>query len=108
MRLEETFATVAYASGRLDVGPVVQYFRARLQDGQVQDGPSAATFRRVHVRGQPGADLFIHIETAAQGVRVEIRDTTVPPAPDLPDETARWRNVGLTPKGALVNPAHLD
>jgi len=37
-----------------------------------------------------------------------IRDTTPPKGPPLPDENARWKQVGLTPSGRLVDPTHLD
>jgi hypothetical protein len=103
-----SFVDVVYASGPMSVDALVRYFRARLQDGSLRAGPTVATFEHVKVRGQPGMDLLVKIAAAPGGVTVQLRDATPPPAPNLPDEPARWRQVGLTPDGRLADPAHLD
>jgi len=104
------FVDVAYADAAASVHSLAQYFRARVTDGTMREGPVAATFEHVHARGQAsgGADLLVRIAATANGATVEIRDTTPPPAAVLPDEPSRWRNVGLTPEGRLADPAHLD
>ena len=106
--IEEAFVDVVYANGRVPVHAVVQYLRPRLQEGDLREGDSAATFDHVKVRGQPGLELRIRITTAPEGTRVELRDSTPHPAPNLPDEAARWKQAGLTPDGRLANPTHLD
>jgi hypothetical protein len=108
LRLDASFMDVAYASGPVGVHPLVQYFRARLTDGSLREGPEAATFERVHAAGAPGKELEVRILLQPGGSRVEVRDATPPPVPALPDESARWRQVGLTPKGRLADPTHLD
>ena len=42
------------------------------------------------------------------GTKVELFDSTPPPLPDLPDEQARWKAVGLTPDGKILDPKHLE
>lgn len=108
LRIEEAFSDVVYARGRVPVHALVQYFHARLQEGGVREGEHSATFDHVKVRGEPGLELGIHIVTESGGTRVEIRDTTPPPTPDLPDQASRWKQVGLTPDGRLADPTHLD
>ena len=108
LQIEESFTDVVYANGHVPIHALVQYLRDRLQEGGVREGADAATFDHVKVRGRPGLELQVRIAVAPQGTRVEIRDTTPPPAPSLPDETARWKQVGLTPDGHLANPKHLD
>jgi hypothetical protein len=108
LRIDESFAQVVYASGRVPVHALVQYFRPRLQDGGLREGASSASFDDVKLRGKPGLRLAIHITTIPGGARVEIRDTTPPPAPNLPDESSRWKEVGLTPDGRMADPTHLD
>jgi hypothetical protein len=108
VKLRESFVDVAYASGPAAVPALVQYFRARLEDGALREGPGAATFEHVKVRGKPGADLTVRITPAPSGANVEVRDTTPPRLPPLPDEAARWKQVGLTPEGRLADPRHLD
>jgi hypothetical protein len=102
------FVPVVYASGRLTVAPVVRYFSARLEGGDLHEGPAAATFEHVAVRGKPGVELMIHIAASIAGVRVEIRDTTPVPAPNLANDAERLRHVGLTPTGRVLDPTHLD
>ena len=105
---DASFADLVYASGPVGVHPLVEYFRARLIDGSLREGPEAATFEHVHVPDAPGKDLRVHIVLRPGGCRVELRDTTSAPVPVLPDNDARWRQVGLTPQGRLADPTHLD
>ncbi len=103
-----SFAAVVYATGAFAVHPLVQYFRARLEGGVLREGPVAATFEHVGVRGKPGLELVVRIGLVPGGSSIEVRDATPPTAPILPDEAARWRQVGLTPNGRLADPSHLD
>jgi hypothetical protein len=106
--VDGAFADAVFATGYGDVAPVARYFRNRLQDGDLRQGAASATFEHVHAPSDPGRELHVHLETVALKVRIEVRDTTPPPAPVLPDEKARWRQVGLTPDGRLADPTHLD
>jgi hypothetical protein len=103
------FATVVYASGRLPVHPVVDYFRARLQGGELREGATSATFQHVMVRGgMPDRELSVHIAETIAGVTVEMRNTTPPHIPEMPNDAERLKRVGLTPQGAFLDPKHLD
>jgi hypothetical protein len=108
IRIDETFARVVFASGPLTVHPIVQYFRSRLHDGDVREGETSATFEHVTAPGKPDRSLTIHIAEVRRATTIEIRDATPPPSPNLPDETARWKNVGLTPNGRILDPTHLE
>jgi hypothetical protein len=102
------FVQVVNASGRLTVHPVVQYFRARLEGGDLREGAASATFEHVAVRGKPGVELSVHIDASIAGVRVQMRNTTPVPAPNLANDAERLKHVGLTPKGGFLDPTHLD
>lgn len=102
------FVPVVYASGRLTVHPVVQYLRARLEGGDLHEGEASATFDHVTVRGRPGVELKVHVDASVAGVRVEIRDATPIPAPNLANDAERLKHVGLTPTGRFLDPTHLD
>jgi len=108
LRVEGVFVDVVYATGPATVHPLVQYFRARLTGGGVREGATSATFDHVRVPGQPSVELLVRVAEAPGGARVEVRDVTPRPAPKLPDEAARWRQVGLTPDGRLADPTHLE
>jgi hypothetical protein len=106
--VEAAFVNVVYATGPVLVHSVARYFRSRLEDGALRESQSAATFEHVKVRGKPGLELTIRILAGAEGTRVEIRDTTPPSTPNLPDDAARWRQIGMTPQGRPLDPTHLD
>jgi hypothetical protein len=108
LRLVEAFPDVAYARGLAPVHSLVLYFRARLRDGSLHEGEEAATFEHVHAPARLDRELTVHIGTTIGGVRVDIRDTTPPVLPNLPDDTARYRQVGLRPDGKWMDPTHLD
>jgi hypothetical protein len=98
LHLEEAFNDLAYARGA---------FRARLRDGNLHEGEEAATFDHVHAPGRPDRELSVHIAATAGAMRVELRDTTMPVTSSLPNDEARFRQVGLTPDGRWLDPTHL-
>jgi hypothetical protein len=102
------FVDVAYAGGPASVHALARYFRPRLTGGTLREGPLTAVFEHVKVPGKPGIELSVHIASAADGSTIALRDSTPRPAPALPDEASRWRQVGLTPQGRLADPTHLD
>jgi hypothetical protein len=108
IHVEATFVDVVYADAPASVHALAAYFQRRLEDGSAHEGPSAATFEHVHVRGKAGRELTIRVAAGAGGSIVEIRDSTPPKATNLPDEPARWRHAGMTPNGRLLDPTHLD
>ncbi len=108
VHVDEAFADTVYASGMVPLHALAQYLEARLQGGDLREGEAAATFERTQLPGRPGRDLLVRMSKAGQTVHLEIHDTTPPPLPNLPDEKARWRAVGLTPDGHLADPTHLD
>ena len=107
--VEGAFSDEVIASGPVGLHPFVEYLKARLQDGDVREGETSATFDHVRVAGNAASpELRVHLGISTDGVRVDIHDETptgvTPPA----DETARWRRAGLTPDGRLADPHHLD
>src|SRR5262249_17095903 len=98
-----------FANGPYRIHALVEYFRARLQEGSVREGAESATFEHVKVPGKPGQELSIVLALAPiGGVNVVVRDTPPPTAPALPDEEARWRATGLTKQGRVIDPTHLE
>ena len=87
---------------------LVKYFRTRISEGQRTEGDTFAEFDDVRIGGNPGRVFRIRMtELPSRGTLLEIDDVTPPPAEDLPNEEARWRKVGLTPQGKLLDPTHL-
>jgi hypothetical protein len=107
IRVEGSFVHVVYARGEGTIAALTKYFTARLSGGEFRQGTESATFDHVRSPAKPGIDLRIVIRVRGTEATIEIRDISLPPAPDLPDEAARWRQVGLTPDGRLADPTHL-
>ena len=109
-RIDGAFSdTTVNATVSAKLAPVVEYLRARVRDGTLAKGQFTATFEHVKVPGRPGRELRIRVnEVTGVGTKVELFDSTPPPVADLPDEEARWKAVGLTKDGKLLDPKHLE
>ncbi len=108
LKVDGAFADVVFASGPVAVHPLVKYFRARLTDGSLREGDDAATFEHVHVPGKSTDDYTLRITAFPGYARVEFRNVTPKAQPNLPDDTARWRQAGLTPQGRVLDPKHVE
>jgi hypothetical protein len=108
LRLSARVADAAYAKGPVGVSPLVHYFQARVQDGDLRQGDTSATFTGVHALGVGARLLSIHIAQVQGTTSVDIHDDTPPVPPQLPDDTERWKRVGLSPQGRILDPTHLD
>lgn len=97
-----------WAKGPVSVHALAKYFHARLVEGTMREGDEAATFDHVRAPGVANRLLLVTIRKerdATTSVRIE--DLTLPPAPDM-TQAERWRAVGLTPEGKLIDPTHLN
>jgi hypothetical protein len=108
LRIDGAFVDVIMMSGPLAPRSLVAYFRAHVQNGDLREGEVSSTFDQVTAPGNPDRPLSVHIAKAGDGAHVEIRDLTPVPLPPMPDEAARWKHVGLTPSGRILDPTHLD
>jgi hypothetical protein len=108
LQVDGRFADEVMASGPVALHPLVAYFQAHVQSGGLSEGATSATFDRVMAPDKPERLLSVHMVKVGDGVHVDIRDVTPLKVPPLPDEPARWKQVGLTPNGRLLDPTHLD
>ncbi len=107
--IDGAFGNAVNATVSAKIGPVVDYLRARVRDGTLAKGQFTATFEHVKVPGRPGRELRIRLnEIGGVGTKVELFDSTPPPVADLPSEEDRWKAVGLTKDGKLLDPKHLE
>jgi len=88
------------------------FVRARVKSGRVLIGATTTTFEDVVVPSEPTRHLKIEIRqlTTMDGNRSEMVVKDVTPPPSNPNETDadRWRKVGVTPDGKLLDPKHLQ
>jgi hypothetical protein len=108
LTVDERHIEVVKATGTMNAHALVKYFQAHLIGGSLREGERSATFEHVRASGTPpDTDLAIHIATFVQKTTVDVSATPIVAAPVLPDEESRWREVGLTPEGKVLDPTHL-
>jgi hypothetical protein len=97
------------AVGLVTLHAFVKYLRAHVQESDLDEGDQYADLHKVKLHGKPGALYDMHLAPDGfRGTMLLVQDVTPVPAPDLPDEAARWKAVGLTPSGKVLDPTHLD
>jgi hypothetical protein len=88
------------------------FVRARVKSGRVLIGTTMTTFEDVVVPSEPTRHLKIEIRqlTTLDEHRSEmiVRDITPPPSDPNETDADRWRKVGLTPDGRLIDPGHMQ
>ena len=109
MKLDTRFPDAAFASGEASHKDVVNYVRDRVIATKVETLETKTVFDGATLKSTPANKL--HIEVIALGggrSKLVIRDETRPPAKPGLTEEERWREVGMTPQGELIDPTHLD
>jgi hypothetical protein len=108
LQVRESYVDLVSAFGPVSVHSLVRYLTAHLDGGSLREGAEAATFEHVSARGKPEPELLVHVTSEFGGSRLEIHKVTHPPGSPLLDEPSRWRQVGLTPQGKVLDPSHLE
>jgi hypothetical protein len=109
MKLDTRFPDAAFASGEASHKDVVNYVRNRVIASKVETLQVKTVFEGVTLKA--ATENKLHIEVIALGSgrsRLVVRDETRPPAKPGLTEEERWREVGMTPQGELIDPSHLD
>jgi hypothetical protein len=107
--INQTFTDAVFASGPVSASDLANYVRARIREGTVSVGATATVFDKVKPQGDPKLTLSIRINSGpmGRGARIELRNVTPPPLPDLPSTADRWKQFGLSPDGKQLDPQHL-
>jgi hypothetical protein len=109
MEIREAFNTVVYAWGPVDPMRLANYLRGQVKGGSISVGAAATVFDQVTVPSNGKRLLRLRVDAAGQGrsARLEVRDVTPPPPVPAVDDAERWKRVGMTPDGKLLDPGHL-
>jgi hypothetical protein len=109
MKVDTRFPDATFASGEASHKDVVGYVRDRVVAEKVETLQTKTVFGGATMKTSPANKLRIEVIAMGAGhCKLVVRDETRPPAkPGLTDEE-RWREVGMTPQGELIDPAHLD
>jgi hypothetical protein len=98
MRVERIFSDSFVARGHVDVEPLANYVRRRVDASSVEIGAARTLFPKAHVKGEPDAKMVrIEVVRDNDSSLLIVRDITPPPvAPGLSDDE-RWRKAGVVP-----------
>jgi hypothetical protein len=105
------FGDVAYARGTVAMRAVAGYLRDHTQGGSEHKEGNSVRFDQVTAIGASAPPLQIRVDALPSGTQVVFHDQT---PPELPpdyaerDEAARWRSVGLTTSGKIIDWTHLN
>jgi hypothetical protein len=110
LTIDQALPEVVFASGPVGASDLANYVRARVRDGAVTVGATATVFDQVKPIDDPSRLLYIRIFSGpmGRGARMEVRNVTPPPLPNLPNEAERWKQMGLSPDGRILDPKHLQ
>jgi hypothetical protein len=108
LRVVGRFDDVVFASG--DVAPelVANYVRQRVIAAHVETGPAKTVFTGVTLKIDPARTLRVDVVSRNGETDLTVRDETRPPARPGLSEAERWKELGLTPNGAPLDPTHLE
>jgi hypothetical protein len=108
VKVDSRFVDLVYASGAPRPDAVANYIRARVRYGTVRIGAANTLFEKVQMPEAPGREISIRVAAGdnGRGCVIEMRDVT-PPKPLEGSEVDKWRAVGLSPDGKILDPQHL-
>lgn len=108
MRVVGRFDDVVFAAG--DVAPelIANYVRQRVVAGHIETGPAKTVFTSATLRLDPARTLRVDVVSRNGDTELTVRDETRPPARQGLTEAERWKEQGLTPQGAPLDPTHLE
>lgn len=90
------------ADGTLAFEPLANFIRARVNAAQVETGPSKTIFVNAQVKDDPKRVVRVEVSSYAGRTRLVVRDRTKKPAEQGLTEAERWRRLGLTPDGRVI------
>lgn len=108
MRVVARFDDAVHARGSLAQKDVVRYVRDRVIAERVDDDGAKALFTNATAKRSPQLRLDVEVLQVGAQSEIVVRDRTRPPAEPGLNEAERWRALGLTSDGRLIDPKHLD
>jgi hypothetical protein len=109
MKVDNRFPDATFASGEASHKDLARYVRDRVVAEKVETLETKTVFGGATMKSSPANKLHIEVIAVGNGrTKLVIRDETRPPAKPGLTEEERWREVGMTPQGELIDPSHLN
>ena len=109
MVVKARFPGAVFATGSVAPERVANYVRERVAAERVETGPAKTVFSRATLKsGASTGPMRIEVSHVGGVTQLLVRDETRTPAKPGLTEEERWKEIGLTPKGELINPKHAE
>jgi hypothetical protein len=103
------FPEAVFATGKVAPERVANYVRERVAAERVETGPVKTVFSKATLKnGTSKGPMRIEVSHVGGVTQLLVRDETRAPAKPGLTEEERWRELGLTPKGELLNPKRTE
>lgn len=106
--VEAAFRWSASARGPWSPEDLAAYLKPRLVTDHVEIAGRKILFPRARVRAGGDTILRIEVDSFRGGAILHLRDITPPPVQPNLTEEERWRAVGMTPDGRLLDPHGME
>lgn len=108
LRVDASFPKDVYARGPVPLHDLADYVKERVQVRHVEMVGQRLIFPSARIKG--GGDRILRVEVYPKGGEawLLVHDATPPPAEQGLSEEERWKRVGLTPNGQLIDPQNLE
>jgi hypothetical protein len=108
-KVNTRFADATFATVEAQAKDVVNYVRSRVVAERVDTSAGKTVFEGATLKIAPQHKLRIEVITqSATHSKLVVRDETRPPAKPGLTEEERWREVGMTPHGEVLDPTRLQ
>ncbi len=108
-KVNTRFADATFATVEAQTKDVVNYVRSRVVAERVDTSATKTVFEGATLKTAPKDKLRIEVITQdAMRSRIVVRDETRPAAKPGLTEEERWREVGMTPRGEVLDPTRLQ
>lgn len=105
--IEAIFRESVSVRGEYAPEDLAAYLKSRLRSGHVEMAGDKIVFPKAQVRGGDERLFRVEIGPLRGGAQLRMRDITPAPADPNLTEEERWRQVGMTPDGRLLDPHNL-
>lgn len=101
--IEAVFQGSASVFGSYAPEDLAAYLKPRLRSSHVEMAGDKIVFPKAEVRGREGRIFRVEIGSFRGGTQLRLRDITPARAEPGLTEEERWRQVGMTPDGRLID-----
>lgn len=108
MQVEARFTDAVFASGQLPPERVSNYVRKYVIAEGIETGPAKTIFAKATLKETPAFQLRIEVISEGTLTKLVVRNETRAPAKEGLSEEERWKELGLTPRGEVLDPTQLE